>query len=130
MSLSVISPRIAGIIKEGGLYALRDKRGRIYNVSYSIEGLEWTTHLDEKPIWLKDAKFYTTMTHNSEMSWVSDSTSATPKVIVYGNTDKKPHFVVEYPYIPRDHFRANGRLDPVLQKAEYLYSKKALMLLY
>lgn len=128
MSFSVINPKIRNIIEEGKLYALRDKRGKLYNVSYSEEGLKWTTHLDEKPIMFKNAKFYTTVT-GSNKQWTSDHTGQGPMVIIYGNTDRNPFFEVEYPYVPRDHFRADGSIDPIKQKNEYLYSNKALKLL-
>ena len=128
MSFTTISDRIRNIIKEGNLYALRDQRGRLYNVSYSEEGLHWTTRLDEKPIMFKDARFYTTVV-GANKQWTTDTTYQGPKVIIYGNTERNPRYVVEYPYIPRDHFRADGSIDPVRQKDEYLYSKKALMLL-
>lgn len=128
MSFSTISPRIRDIIEKGNLYALRDRTGRLYNVSYSEEGLKWTTRLDEKPIMFKDARFTTTVAGGAS-KWVSDHAGQKPMVIIYGNTERNPFYVVEHPYVPKDHFKADGRIDAVRQKDEYLYSKKALMLL-
>ena len=128
MSYTKISPRIRDIIEAGKLYALRDRKGRLYNVSYSEDGLEWTTRLDEKPIMFKNAKFYTTVT-GANKNWTTDTTYQGPKVIIYGNTERNPFYEVEYPFIPKDHFRADGSFNGAYQKDEYLYIKKALMLL-
>lgn len=86
--------------------------GKALNVSYSEYGLTWTANKFAKSLYYENAYL--------------KQTDKGPRF--EGNLKKRRNVYVE-DFVPRNHL-INGRLDYEAQKAEYLWSNKALRLLY
>ena len=110
--LHQLNPKLASksVIFEGAMIVYP---GKALNVSYSEEGLKWTSNKFGRLLYFADAF----ITHEEDGS---------PKFTGNVKKDKKK-FVEDF--IPRDHF-FNGRMNEETQRAEFLWVDKGLRLLY
>ena len=99
-------------IQDYRLSVLREtKTNKAINVSYSIDGLQWSTTKEGKYVYFDQPKVVNTgyLTHIEGKS-------------------TNPNYYVEA-FIPRDHFLKDGQIDKRNQSAEFFVIDKAMRLL-
>lgn len=107
-----IEPWIKSFIQDRNLVVMRTKKGQALNVSYTQEGLKWTTDLDGNLLYYKDCR----LKHKEVIPGVW-------RPYIDGSGERNPNIIIEA-FIPRDH------QNPYHQSAEYKACNKALRLLY
>lgn len=128
-TLNPIEPRIRDLVVSGNFYVLRRKKtGEPLNVSYSKQGLKWTADKNRNLLYFRSAQ----LRHKKDIegNWM-------PYFWKYGSEglEKSNDIIVEQ-FVPRDHYKIGedgkitNTLDPRLQVAEYLFTSKALKMLY
>lgn len=101
-------------VEDKNMWCLRDKRtGTVLNVSYTIDGLKWTTDNLGRLIYFKSARIGTQYNSDYEPS----------KLVFEGDTRVSDRVIVE-PFVPTNH--SNGRV----QRAEYAGVHRAYKLWY
>jgi hypothetical protein len=128
-SLNPIEPRIRELVKSGNFYVIRRKKNNEpLNVSYSKFGLRWTTDRERNLLYFKRAQ----LRHKKDIEG-----NMIPYFWKYGvdGLEKSNDIYVEQ-FIPRDHYKIaedgsiTKTLDSRLQVAEYMFTSKALKMLY
>lgn len=121
-TLSVFSPKAREVFEQYNFIALRDKRnGFLINVATSEEGLIWSTDLRKKEryVFYKDA--------NPVMhKYATIVGEAKYKLIFKGDLTRHPQYEIEDPYIPMDHYRNNGDINPFFQINEFRISQRGM----
>lgn len=115
----VIEDWIGQFVKDNNLYVLRERRsGRALNVSYSEDGLRWTVNKLGRSLYYRDA----IMRLNSKTKF--------PELVTKRKTLEKNRDVFVEKFIPKNHWKPNGKLNIANQVAELLWIDKALRLCY
>lgn len=97
------------------MYVLREKNtNTAINVSYSRDGLVWTTNQYGNYIYYKNPRIF---------SWVEGTDKPQQFVKLIGDS-VNPNYYIEK-FVPRDHIE-NGRFNLKKQLAEYFVTAKAL----
>jgi hypothetical protein len=119
------------------LYALRHKyTNKLIDVAYSEEGLKWATvsrkvnnAVEHKYIYYVDAK-PEVVVDRLETRIVDGLKIVKPhkRMEFVGDLSPNPKYVVEYPFVPRNH-EVNGKFHKNNQLREITFSRKALKLL-
>lgn len=121
-TLNIIEPRIKELITSNEFYVLRRKdTGEILNVSYSRYGLRWTTDINRRMLYFRNAQ----LRHRKDIEG-----NLVPYFHKFSEDglEKSSKVIVEK-FIPKDHFK-NDKLDARLQVIEYRFVSKALKMLY
>lgn len=119
------------------LYALRHKyTGKLIDVSYSEEGLKWSTvsrkyknTIEHEYVYYQDAK-PELVVDRVETKIVNGIKifKAHKKLEFTGDLNLNLKYIVEYPFVPRNHM-VNGKLHKNNQLREITFSRKALKML-
>lgn len=109
-----INTTISTFISAQTMYALRDvKTKRALNVSYSEEGLMWSTNATGKLIYFEDARLERVYNRDGNIT----------NVKIRGNLNLNPNVYVEK-FVPSNQPTSKGQIT------EYTWTSKAYRLLY
>lgn len=122
--LDPIEPRIAQFIGDREVYVLRDKKtGTALNVSYSEDGLKWTTNATGKLLYYENARISTIV--NLKRSLAENTTVISHVTITSndGTAPRKSDKVYVERFVPTNQPAVKGQI------AEYTWTDKAFRLL-
>jgi hypothetical protein len=120
-SLEPISQWVRSYVSGQKLVVLRSKKNdKPIEISFSEDGLKWVVDTKGKFIFFRDASPKLVRTVKGQfLKFVANSN---------GGLQPSEDYYIET-FIPKDHYRNNGKLSVYLQGSEYLMCKKALSIL-
>lgn len=121
--LDPIEPRIAKFIEDRDLYVLRDKKtGTALNVSYSEDGLKWTTNATGRLLYYDNAHIVPIVDLKSS---IKENRTVISHISIngYGEVPRKSDKVYVEKFVPTNQPTLKGQI------AEYTWVDKAFRLL-